>query len=178
MDRTIADLEEDFINLGAAAFRAQYRHPVLVRKDSDAADEGVGFRTEFMSRETLSAMDSGERPPASAAKTPGQVHSIFKPAGKPFQERIGVGRAPNADVSVRLPRVSKYHGFFTRSDDGSFLFTDAGSKNGTTIDGERLEARQAHAIAGGNSIHLGPYHFIFYLPEALHDLIERRVRLR
>lgn len=173
MDATLADLEEMFRNLGPAAFRARWTHPVLVRQDSSGADEDAGFETGFMPRDTV---DFDGPPPVSDAGAPGRVFAIFKPADRPFQERVGVGRARNTDVCIRLPRISKYHGYFTRSEDGGVhYFTDAGSKNGTTVDGDRLGPREPHELRPGSSVHLGPYHFVFYTAEALAELVGRRV---
>ncbi len=90
-----------------------------------------------------------------------------------------MGRAPNADISIRLPRISKYHGFFTQSEDGQQLFfTDAESKNGTRIDDRPVKPREPRVVPDGSTIAFGPYVFILYMPRSFEALIAERARAR
>jgi len=67
------------------------------------------------------------------------VVALTKAAGNPFPERISIGRAPNCDVVIRDPSVSKLHGHFRDVRADAAVFTDAKSANGTRIDGNVLE---------------------------------------
>lgn len=82
-------------------------------------------------------------------------------------ERISVGRARNKDIVLRDPSVSKFHGWFTMDEYRSFQFADAGSKNGTTLNGRRLEARQPAPLNPGDSVVFGSVEALLCPPDIL-----------
>ena len=157
--------------VGRGAFAREHHYPVLVRKDVAADSLNVGFHTAFSD-------SSGARPPRrprSALALNGPVVRIEKRVGAPFAERIGVGRARNVDVCLALPRLSKFHAFFSCSDDLSkFFLTDAGSKNGTFVNGQQLEQRHAAELQNGDEVGLGPYSFVFLTPQGFAELLAKR----
>lgn len=63
-----------------------------------------------------------------------------------------IGRAKNSDITVALSTVSRNHAVLTRYDDGSWTITDASSKTGTWVNGERVDIR---AIGEGDVISIG-----------------------
>lgn len=71
------------------------------------------------------------------------------------QERIGVGRARNQDVVLRHGSVSKYHAWFQVEVDGTVLVADAGSTNGTKVDGKALAPKQLTEVRPGTPITFG-----------------------
>lgn len=71
------------------------------------------------------------------------VIPLVKALGNPFPERISVGRAPNCDIVLRDPSVSKLHGHFRNIDADSAVFTDAKSANGTRLNGTVVAAGAA-----------------------------------
>lgn len=60
----------------------------------------------------------------------------------PGNTSMQLGRAPPADILIEIPTVSTRHATL-RVGEASVIVTDLGSTNGTTIDGEELEATQA-----------------------------------
>lgn len=50
-----------------------------------------------------------------------------------------IGRSKNSDVTIDFPTVSRNHAVLTRYDDGSWTITDAGSKDGTMVNGRRVQ---------------------------------------
>lgn len=177
-DLRIDDIVAEFKTIGDAAFRNRYRDPVLLRRDSAGGESQAAFHTAFMSRDMLrdtNELHESDLAPSEGSEPGGEVVIVKKRAGGPFQERIGVGRARNADVHLPLPRVSKYHAYFTASDDRrQFFITDAGSKNGTLVDGAAIASRTPVPLQDGTEISIGPYLFLFYTPEGFHDLVSRR----
>ena len=63
-----------------------------------------------------------------------------------------IGRAKSSDITVALSTVSRNHAVLTRYDDGSWTITDASSKTGTWVNGERVDIR---AIGQGDVISIG-----------------------
>ena len=63
-----------------------------------------------------------------------------------------IGRAKSSDITVALSTVSRNHAVLTRYDDGSWTITDASSKTGTWVNGERVDIR---AIGEGDVISVG-----------------------
>jgi len=52
-----------------------------------------------------------------------------------------VGRSSRSDVVIDIPTVSRNHCVFTRYDDGSWTVTDADSKAGVLVNGEKIQIR-------------------------------------
>lgn len=50
-----------------------------------------------------------------------------------------IGRSKSCDVTIDFPTVSRNHAVLTRYDDGSWTITDAGSKEGTWVNGRRVQ---------------------------------------
>lgn len=63
-----------------------------------------------------------------------------------------IGRSRSCDITVSLSTVSQNHAVLTRYDDGSWTITDTNSKDGTYVNGERVEIC---ALQDGDSISIG-----------------------
>ncbi len=50
-----------------------------------------------------------------------------------------IGRSRSCDIVIELPTVSRDHGVLTRYDDGSWTVSDADSKGGILVNGERID---------------------------------------
>lgn len=50
-----------------------------------------------------------------------------------------IGRSKSSDVTIDFPTVSRNHAVLTRYDDGSWTITDAGSKDGTAVNGRKVQ---------------------------------------
>lgn len=167
LERLVNELRE----LGAAGFQKRYATPVLLLTSDVSRDGEAEFHTAFMSPRKLAAGAPGQ----DLDEAPDRVLKIVKRPGGPFEDRIGLGRARNADVFVPLRHLSKYHAYFTWSADGTrYFLADAGSKNGTKIDGRALPPREPAPLAEGETVQLGPYDFVFHTPSGLLAAVTRR----
>ena len=63
-----------------------------------------------------------------------------------------IGRSKSCDVSIALSTVSRNHAVLTRYDDGSWTITDIGSKDGTYVNGEKVNIC---ALQDGDVISVG-----------------------
>jgi len=65
-----------------------------------------------------------------------------------------IGRSPDASIMLDDPEVSRLHARLSREPSGGFVIEDLASKNGTTVNGARVERR---VLAFGDRIRVGPH---------------------
>jgi pSer/pThr/pTyr-binding forkhead associated (FHA) protein len=68
------------------------------------------------------------------------------------------GRHPKSDLFLDDITVSRRHAEFVRTDEG-FVLRDAGSLNGTYLNGERVDEAP---LANGDEVQIGRYKLAFY----------------
>lgn len=66
-----------------------------------------------------------------------------------------VGRGPDADLRLASDRVSLRHAWIRQDGRGTWV-ADAGSRNGTWVNGRRLAPRQDHPLRNGDRLEFGP----------------------
>jgi len=89
---------------------------------------------------------------------------------------VTIGRASNNDVVIPDPSVSRMHAMVKRGDDGIFLMLDAGSSNGTTINGNSVLARgngPPSQFKPGDNLRLGRVEFTFVDAPSLQDFVRQ-----
>jgi hypothetical protein len=69
--------------------------------------------------------------------------------------RITIGRDQDNDIQINHPRVSKLHACFGLAG-GLLSLSDAGSKNGTGVNGAQLAAYKVVPVDVGDTIRFGP----------------------
>src|SRR5215211_1050934 len=69
---------------------------------------------------------------------------------------LTIGRAPDNDLSLQHPSISRHHVELSLTREGLIL-TDLGSFNGTFIDGERILAHQPTRVERGQTLRVGPF---------------------
>src|SRR5262249_21476264 len=92
------------------------------------------------------------------------VHFVRKRPNGAFPDRIGIGRT-GTDIVLAYPLISKYHAYIRR-EGALWLLSDAGSRNGTFLEQERLGPGDARPLRERCDLRLGPYGFRFFGPEA------------
>lgn len=101
------------------------------------------------------------------------VHAVKKKGAGPFASTILIGRSASNDICVQHSSVSKLHARITRQADGTSLISDAGSSNGTLVQGKALAPREARALTPGLLVVVGACHFTVVDAVRLHDILQR-----
>ena len=97
------------------------------------------------------------------------VFNVEKIVGlkNPFAMGITVGRVETNDVVVDDASVSRFHAWFQHDDKAATWFvTDAESKNGTFVDGARLDPKKRTKLKDGGTVRFGEASMRFMLPES------------
>jgi|GEM_PF-1654095 len=89
---------------------------------------------------------------------------------------ISFGRASQNSVILPFAAMSKQHGFFRAADDGHWLIADAGSKNGTFVDGVRVSNQALVPLRDGASLRFGDVTAKFWLPKSFCLDLKKRIR--
>ncbi|WP_462188152.1 MULTISPECIES: FhaA domain-containing protein [unclassified Frankia] len=169
-DRALCDELAEMVREHAAEHRYTFVGPVSVRM-SEATDLDVGV---FRIRSSVAAADPGAvtgrraRPPRPGA--PGTPHLVIttKAPGGPAgggereypldAETTVIGRSVECDIRLNDTGVSRRHGEIHRLPDGQFLYVDAGSTNGSLVNGR---AATQVKLVNGDKIELGAATIIF-----------------
>lgn len=72
-----------------------------------------------------------------------------------FIDKVVLGRGRSCDIVVPDPGVSKQHAYLSRTGDG-LIVQDAGSRNGTFVNGARLLSGARATLRDGDVLQLGP----------------------
>ncbi len=114
-------------------------------------------------RARLQERHPGTRPQASLrCFEGGQSGEMFSlpEGGEPFS--MVLGRDERTDLEVRDPEVSRAHCRLESKDGWTFMARDLGSKNGTLLNGVKIDHAELH---GGDALTLGLTFFLFEMPE-------------
>ncbi|MGL5096020.1 MAG: FHA domain-containing protein, partial [Planctomycetia bacterium] len=68
---------------------------------------------------------------------------IGKDAGKRFElthDVVRLGRHPDCEIAIDLNAVSRFHAQMTKQG-AAYLVEDSGSRNGTFVNGKKIEGR-------------------------------------
>lgn len=149
---TLASLRAALVDHGQDAFCREVcaGRPALI---VEAALPGSGGPAP-LSPELLFHQTHEEDDADFAAIYRGAVALLRKRPGNPFPHMINLGRAPNCDVVLLLPTVSKLHAYVQPAGAG-WALVDSRSRNGTFLDGVRLVPGEARELRSGARIRLG-----------------------
>ena len=160
------------MQLGRDEFLAAAAPAALVRYRGDSEAERASSVMHTLSID----QEIEETLPGYAAKPDTADLELFPLTKKPqasFPDRITIGRTMNNDIVIADASVSRFHAY-VRRDGGSWVVADAGSKNGSWLRGEVLEARREKPIGSGAVIKIGEVELTFYMAAELYAALGGR----
>jgi hypothetical protein len=140
------EVKAELDSIGTEAFRRQYGRYFLVLTEDESLENVASFVDtssryghEILTRRRLPDVD---------------IRPIL-PADRKPESRVTVGRDKNSNIHISHPRVSSLHACFSMAG-GLLSLSDAGSKNGTGVNGARLAAYKVVPVDVGDTIRFGP----------------------
>lgn len=97
------------------------------------------------------------------------LHDPRQPKGVLIQQRVLIGRRPFNTIMVADPSVSRIHAW-VRCHDGVCTLYDAGSRAGTTLNGQRVTTPVN--LADADQISIGPASLTFHQSDSLPEGVE------
>jgi hypothetical protein len=161
------------ITLGRDEFLAAAAPAALVRFRGEADNSGGGL-TLTLDDDMQHSID--ETLPLGSFQITDidmAIHPLLKKPGASFPDRITIGRTSNNDVSIPDHSISRLHAYVKRVGT-TWVVADAGSKNGSWLRGEALEARRERAISSREVLRLGDVDLTFYLAADLFQVLGGR----
>lgn len=105
-----------------------------------------------------------------------RVSPIQKNPQNPFPDRMTVGRAPNCDVVVRMPSVSKVHAHLSYTTKGTLILRHAKSSNTTRHNGKLVDVNDEIEVKPGDSISLGALSLEVMTARDLYAILREQMR--
>ena len=166
----IGDFQEIFAKISLGKFLST-NPPAYLLLD---ATRGV-FRPETGEPgDTLTDPDVGFDQGTSTRVTREVAFMVF-PIASPSQPdavRFLLGRARNCDIRITDRSVSRGHALIERKGESYFL-QDIGSRTGTKVNGQLLEAGTSHPLSPGEQISLGTVDLTFLDPTGFYHFVSK-----
>ena len=150
-----------------ARFPERHPHPWLVLSAELRPKGDLTLRTNLYSIDGKPLEDEALEDVADLAAV-----EVQKGPGNAFGLGITVGRTRNNDIFINDERISRFHAFFQQKE-GVWVLSDAGSKNGTFVDGSRLDPRRAKPLPERAIIDFGGFRARFLSTTPFVELLRR-----
>jgi pSer/pThr/pTyr-binding forkhead associated (FHA) protein len=146
-------------NAGLDVFLTKVREPALWVADVNWTVTDVNVPTVRTTESSGQRADTGRQ----------LVVPLIKRTSNTFKDMIWVGRALSCDVLLPFESVSKIHAFIGRDAEGQFVLSDAGSRNGTWINGVKLDHAARLPIKDHDRLRFGGIEAVYLSPKALFE---------
>jgi pSer/pThr/pTyr-binding forkhead associated (FHA) protein len=98
---------------------------------------------------------------------------VEKTKDNAFRSRVTLGRTANNDIVLDDASVSRFHAWLQAEGDSWAVF-DAGSRNGTSVNGSRLAPKKASPLANGSRVRVGSVELIFHSAQGFLELLKKK----
>lgn len=150
--------------LGQEAFLAAVAPGALVRFRASTTQASTGGSTLTLDEDEADATIE-ESVPIDGVGPEGsrelELFAIAKKPGASFPDRITIGRTSNNDIVIPEHSVSRLHAYI-RPQGAGFVLADAGSKNGSWLQGAKLAPRKEQPLVSGAIVRVGDVDLTFY----------------
>jgi hypothetical protein len=125
-------------------------------------------------------LDGDEDGPAGRTASLAIVFYAMKPRDPAKGNVVTLGRDPRQDVVIADRSVSRFHAFARPGPDGALMLQDAGSTNGTTVNGKSVLTQNAGPptrIKPGDNVRLGHVEMTLSDARALREFVLQKSRV-
>ncbi len=165
----VEDLREDAAGLSADEFKNRYGDAFLLLSSAGFKQPKNASSTEVL------LLDLEDEVAERTAGVSIRVLPI-QAADRSLNHLITVGRAAKNDVAISDISVSRFHAFFKRSSTACFQLHDAGSSNGTIVNGFSVctkETGPPTELHSGDNLRFGQVDTTFLESDALRSFVEK-----
>ncbi|MGH0032346.1 MAG: FHA domain-containing protein [Myxococcota bacterium] len=153
----LRDLRADAHALSAEAFEDRHGSAFLLLTAAELSVPSGPSTTQ------VRLLDDEEHPCESTASL-SLVAFPVRRTGRSVGHLVTIGRASNNDLAVPDVSISRFHAFLKVGADGAWQIQDAGSTNGTTVNGDHVP-QQGHGAAvslkAGDTVRFGQVELTF-----------------
>jgi hypothetical protein len=166
---TVQHYLEAYMDIGEEPFLQQYNHPFLLYPEKHGSGDFSTYHTRMADR------GSGSRIAGTGKEI--KQFRVLSPklpdAGK-FPSKYLVGRSSEREIYIDHSTVSKRHAFLARVEEKeAYKLGDAGSTNGTFLNGQSVEAGDPVYVRDGNVISFGDCDYMFFTSSGFVQLLKR-----
>jgi len=167
--RFLAEYTKVFRQQGRGEFVTRYRmKPVLIGQ----ACHNISMKSHGNAFDTFSIIPSTAVEYLLPGSFVDRVWLLERPKGS---MSIVIGRWGNHDVAIPDYSISRTHCTIEVTTRG-FTIEDAGSRNGTFVNGRQLEKGEPFPLKGDEAVTLGRFNFLFLTGRQFMDLLVERIQ--
>ena len=152
-----------------AAFEEAHGYPFFMLQMPETAAKPDEW--SFQTRTVVGPRAGQGRVVLAAGADRYRVFALIKQVGNPWPERVSIGRARNNDVVLPDNSVSKLHAHYTQDKEGRMFIIDAGSRNGTVVNGRRLASNERAPVKIEDTIIIGILQLVLVTSGMVYDLV-------
>ncbi|MBI5496415.1 MAG: FHA domain-containing protein [Deltaproteobacteria bacterium] len=158
MAEFLEDVQRRAERLGLEAFCARHPDPFLVRLDERGGRDDA---TPWVFAKPGAAKAPPGRLLQPVAGFMARVFEVVKTSGSGARHVVALGRAADNDIVIEERSISKAHARLKRTAAGEWEVEDAGSRNGTRVNGTRVALDTARALRSGDVVNFGDVSCLF-----------------
>ena len=152
-----------FVELPLTEFKTKYPHGFIVERSQHFFDKTVMFQFITDVIDDQYVLEQSEQLAVSADVLRARVIEIKKRKSVTDADRVTINRSPNSDIVLYNRLVSRNHAYLQLgSPEENCFLVDAGSTNGTFLNGYRITPHVEYELSNLDEISFGPETKVIY----------------